>query len=245
MGGKIAVFASGKGGVGKSTLSALLGITLAGMGHSVLAIELDAGLRSLDIMLGVEDKVVYDLADVLNGDCELKNAVVKSDLNPRFSLLCAPHESRALAKGEALEKLLEEAAEHYNDILVDLPSGIYDYFDSVFSKAEAFFVVVTPDIVSVRDGAVISHFADLYRQMKPYLIINKVPKDPQALVSFTDLDEVIDRVGLQLFGVVMEDRQIPFLTSEGKAPALGSYAERVFRAMAGRYLGNYVALTDY
>lgn len=245
MGAKIAVFASGKGGVGKSTLSALLGMTLAGMGHSVLAIELDAGLRSLDIMLGVENKVVYDLADVLNGDCELKNAVVKSDLNPRLSLLCAPHESQALARQDALEKLLEEAAEHYNDILVDLPSGIYDYFDSVFSKAETFFVVVTPDIVSVRDGAVISHFADLYRQMKPFLIINKVPKDPQALVSFADLDEVIDRVGLQLFGVVMEDRQIPFLTSEGRAPALGSYAERVFRAMAGRYLGNYVALTDY
>lgn len=245
MSAKIAVFASGKGGVGKSTLSALLAMTLAGMGHSVLAIEFDAGLRSLDIMLGVENKVVYDLADVLSGNCELKNAAVKSDINPRLSLLCAPHESHVLSDTAALEKLLSEAAEQYNDIIVDFPSGIYDYFDGVFSKADVFFVVVTPDIVSVRDGAVISHFADLYRQMKGYLIINKVPKDPGALVSFADLDEVIDRVGLQLFGVVMEDRQIPFLTGEGRAPALGSYAERAFRAMAGRYLGNYTELTDY
>ena len=245
MSARIGVFASGKGGVGKSTLSALLAQTLASMGRSVLAVEFDAGLRSLDIMTGVEDKVVYDLADVLDGSCSLEDAVVKSDLNPRLHLLCAPHQASVLSDTQAISQLFDQAGERYNDIIVDLPSGIYDYFDCILARADHFFVVVTPDLVSVRDGAVISRFADVYRQMHSYVIINRVLPNPRDLVSFHSLDEVIDRVGLQLFGVVMEDRGIFFLSGEGKAPPMGSYADRVFHALAQRYMGEYTGLTDY
>ena len=144
-----------------------------------------------------------------------------------------------------LDALFDQAGERYNDIIVDLPSGIYDYFDCILARADHFFVVVTPDLVSVRDGAVISRFADVYRQMHSYVIINRVLPNPRDLVSFHSLDEVIDRVGLQLFGVVMEDRGIFFLSGEGKAPPMGSYADRVFHALAQRYMGEYTGLTDY
>lgn len=235
---------SGKGGVGKSTVCTLLGCALAMQGQRVLLLETDCGLRNLDIMNGVEDQAVYDLADVLIGQCEPIKAILKSKLAPNLFLIPASNKISYIPQRTGLEILISGLEEYYDMILVDTPAGFSPILDAVMSVAKKAIVVATPDAICVRDAA---RAASILRDagiLKNRLIINRVPKKFVPTKLLPDLDAVIDTVCLQLLGVIPEDISINNCLSNVTTfpPALIS---QIFDAIAWRVRGKNVPLNYF
>lgn len=234
---KIIAVVSGKGGTGKSTVSASLSLSLAALGCRVLAVDLDAGLRSLDLLLNLQDRVVFDLGDVLAGRCALADAAVPHGRYAGLKLLCAQADPSASLDTPETAELLRRAAEGFDYVILDLPAGLSLSVRLARELADLAALVTVPDRVTVRDT---KRTADALLEgcRKPCrLIINKVSRDTMIAGGLKDLDELLDEVGLQLFGVIPFD---PFINAHGKGRA--ALTQRVFDAMAQRVTGRYVPI---
>ena len=240
MKGKISLIASGKGGVGKSSVCCFLGDALACRGRKVLIIELDCGLRSLDIMLGISDKIVFDLNDVLLSRCEASKAIVPCEYNPSLFLLPASQNERTNIDVSRLIELCCRLSSYYQDILIDMPAGVGMHLRSLSTIADRVVICVTPDPISIRDGAkVLSVMEEPIKTSR--LIINRVPSSPRALTMVRDLDEVIDRVGAQLLGVIPENQEYALCAASGK-PLPQAETRAVFDRIAARMTGKHIPL---
>ncbi len=240
MKGKISLIASGKGGVGKSSVCCFLGDALARSGRKVLIIELDCGLRSLDIMLGVSDKIVFDLNDVLLSRCDVSKAIVPCEYNLSLFLLPASQNERTDIDAVRLMELCRRLSGYYQDILIDMPAGIGGKLRSLSSLADRVILCVTPDPICIRDGAkVLSLMEEPIGTSR--LLINRVPPTPRALTMVRDLDEVIDMVGAQLLGVIPENREYALCAAAGK-PLPQTEIRAVFDRIAARMTGKHVPL---
>ena len=241
MSAKIVMVASGKGGTGKSTLSVLLGARLAAAGGKVLLIELDSGLRSVDIISGVYGKTVYDIADVLSGRCEGTKAVVASPLYPGLSVISAPYEWGGTVQPAALQKLLEKMAPFFDWVLVDTAAGLGAPFKAALSVSETVLLVLTPDPVTLRDGHIAAEEAFAAGAKQVRLVLNRVgPGSFGGAVR--DLDECIDTVGAQLIAVVPESSQLQVCAAKGQALPADTQAFRAVDNLARRLLGQRVPL---
>ena len=196
---------SGKGGSGKSTLSALIGKIAANRGKKVLLIDLDAGLGSLDLMLGMEN-LVFDLNDALNGRCSAMDAVYPSDKIKNLYLATAPMVYGNAFSFTAAIPLFEEYHRQFDLVLLDLPAGLSMSVEAA-NISNGVIVVATPDMIAVRDA---QRLASLLNDLPARLLINKVSKATMKAGGLSDLDEAIDLSGLQLLGVVPFD---PFISS--------------------------------
>lgn len=239
----ISVVTSGKGGAGKSTVSAGLGCALARLGRRVLLVDGDAGLRSLDVMLGVAGTAVYDMADIFAGNCPPVRALYPSPICPNVFVLPAPVCLEQLATPEEMARLCRGFSHHYDEVIIDCPAGIGKGFETAVAGADRAFVVTTPDMVCARDAQIISGLLR-EKQIPTRLIINRLRPMPILHGKMPDIDEVIDTAGVQLIGVLPEDEEVSIANAYGKPLPVDSYAAECFANIAKRYLGEDIPLAN-
>lgn len=236
----IIVVTSGKGGTGKTAASLYTGAALARKGRRVLLIEMDAGLRGLDIAMGVSDKTAFDMSDVLLGRMELQKAVVECPFAPGFYLLPASARREASPQQDGLSKMIRQAGGWYDMILLDSPAGLGKGFDVSLQAADSAILVVTPDPIAIRDAAATAQL--IFEHGKGCrLLINRVPPRARQLLV-PDLDSIIDTVGVQLVGAIFEDAQLQTAMAQGKSLPFESPAAQEFENIASRLEGEYVPL---
>lgn len=235
----ILVVTSGKGGTGKTTVSYLLARSLCRRQKNVLLLELDSGLRGLDLIMGVSGKIVYDLSDVLSGRCKPVKAITVCDVSQgNLHLIAAPIDRYFLPDRASLTALLKGLAGCYDYLILDTSAGLGRGFDIACSVCNSALIVCTGDPVSVRDAA---KAAQLLQEKKPRLVINKFLRHILSK-DLPDLDAVIDRVGAQLVAVIPEDPMVERLLAKGELLPQSSVAWREVEDMARRILGERVRL---
>ncbi len=238
---KVLSVTSGKGGVGKSTLCVSLGMAYALLGKSVLMIEFDVGLRGMDLMLGISDRIVYDLGDLLEGRCNINKAIVESPWNPNLNVIVAPISMTSSIKMEDVNILVSGLRSHFDIIVLDTPAGL-GFSMQIAALSDLVLVAVTPDSVCVRDGGKVVEALVKAGMKRHRLIINRVNPKLVKQQIVTDLDEVIDQVGSQLIGVLPEDPEIQLYASKGLPLAEDARIVRICKAIALRAEGEYIPL---
>lgn len=235
MAATITMVTSGKGGTGKSTMAVFLAAELAAQGRQTLLVELDSGLRSVDIISGVYGRTVYDIEDVLSGACEGGKAVVKSPLQPALSVISAPVSGGAVHTG-ALQAFCRKMAPCFDEIVLDTAAGLGAPFAAAAATASRALLVITPDPVAVRDGRVVSDILyDAGLQLR--LVINRLQPRQLRAVGISDLDWCIDQVAARLLGVAPESALIARCAALGQALPPESREAAIFARMARRLQG--------
>lgn len=206
--GEIISIVSGKGGVGKTTLSAYLALSLAMRDKKVICIDCDKGLNNLDITLGLEEKTIFDLSDVLSERCPLHKALVSHPTYRNLSIIPAPLDFRAPIEEAKLRILCKELAESFDFVLLDCPAGLGDGFSSAIYSSDRALVVATPDITSIRDAARAASVIAGSEKIPVQLIINRMRPTFVKKGYFENVDNIMDEIGLPLIGIVPEDEKI-------------------------------------
>lgn len=241
MDAEIIGFASGKGGTGKSTVAVMLGGAMAELGKKVLLLELNSGLRSVDILSATAGQTVYDIEDVLSGRCEPGKAVVESPLYPGLSVMAAPYKAGKLTT-RALRVLCKKMRPYFDFVFIDTAAGLGYLMDASATVADRMVLVLTPDPLALRDGRLIAD--DVMDKLKETrLILNRVDKK-QVLSGgiLRDLDEAIDMVGVRLLGVIPENPTIAYAGATSTTIQPDTIEAEIFEAIALRLLGEDIPL---
>ena len=245
--GEVLVITSGKGGVGKTTTTANLGTGLAQLGKKVVVIDADIGLRNLDVVLGLENRIVYDLVDVVEGNCRLKQALIKDKRYPDLFLLPAAQtrDKSAVNPGQMIA-LHDDLKEIFDFILVDCPAGIEQGFRNAVAGADKAIVVTTPEISAVRDADRIIGLLEAAELRNPQLIINRLKIDMVKRGDMMNIEDMLDILAIDLLGVVPDDPAIVISTNRGEPVVDGSqsYAGQAFRNIARRINGEEIPFLD-
>lgn len=239
---EIIVITSGKGGVGKTTTVANLGTALAAMGKKVVVIDTDIGLRNLDVVLGLENRIVYNLVDVVNGNCRLKQALIHDRRHPQLYLLpSAQTKDKSAVSPEQMIKLTEELQEEFEYILLDCPAGIEQGFKNAVAGANKAIVVTTPEVSAIRDADRIIGLLETGGLRDIHLIINRIRPDMIARGEMMSVEDVTEILAVDLIGTIPDDEQIVISTNQG-VPLSGkdSPAEEEYRNICRRLLGEEV-----
>ncbi len=240
----IAVVTSGKGGVGKSTVCLGLSCALAKRGQRVLVIDTDAGLRSLDILFGIEDDAVYDLSDVMAHRCEPSKAIFASPVCENVFVMPAPTDPDGISSPVAMKYLCRGLAEHYDTVLIDCPAGIGRGFKSAVFAADRAIIVTTPDPVCARDAYIASTHLDKIN-ISYKMIINRLRPRAVTRGHLLDIDEVMDIAQVPLLGVVPEESAVTLASTAGKGLPKKSLAAACFDKIATRFCGEDAPLTKF
>ena len=244
---EVIVVTSGKGGVGKTTTSANVGTALALQGKSVVLVDADIGLRNLDVVMGLENRIVYDLVDVVEGRCRLKQALIKDKRFEGLFLLPAAQTRDKDAVGpEQMRKLCDSLREEFDYIILDCPAGIEQGFKNAVAGADRALVVTTPEVSAVRDADRIIGLLESQGVSNMQLIINRVRMQMVKRGDMMAMDDVVEILAIDLIGVVPDDEQIVVTTNKGEpASADGhSLAGKAFKNIACRILGEEVPFLD-
>jgi septum site-determining protein MinD len=239
--GIVSVITSGKGGAGKSTVAAGLGCALAHLGRKVLLLDGDAGLRSLDIMLGISERAVYDMSDIFEGNCEPIRAVYQSPICDRVSVVPAPVSLEKMCSPDDMRRLCRGFAQYYDHVIVDCPAGIGQGFECAIAGASRALVVSTPDMICARDAQIVGRILDDCN-IPSRLIINRLRPRPIITGKMPDVDEIIDISSIQLIGIIPEDEEVSIANANGRPLPIRSNAAICFTNIARRYLGEHVPL---
>lgn len=245
--GEVIVITSGKGGVGKTTTTANIGTGLALLGKKVVLIDTDIGLRNLDVVMGLENRIVYDLVDVVEGACRIKQALIKDKrYDGLFLLPAAQTRDKSAVKPEQMIKLCNELKEEFDYIIVDCPAGIEQGFKNAIAGANKAIVVTTPEVSAVRDADRIIGLLEANELKNPKLLINRVRIDMVKRGDMMTIDDIIDILAIDLIGVVPDDEKIVVSTNRGE-PAVNdtkSLAGQAYRNVTRRILGEDVPILD-
>ena len=231
--GEVIVITSGKGGVGKTTTTANIGIGLSSAGKKVLVIDTDLGLRNLDVVLGLENRIVYNLVDVIESKCRLKQAVIKDTRFENLYLLpSAQTKDKTSVSPEQMKKLIDELKDDYDFILLDCPAGIEQGFKNAIAGAQRSIVVTTPEVSSIRDADRIIGLLEASGIRKNELLINRLRVD---MVRRGDM-----------LGVIPDDESVVVATNQGE-PVVGedSLAGKCYQNICRRLLGEEVPISDF
>lgn len=243
---EVIVITSGKGGVGKTTTTANLGTALALEGKKVVLVDTDIGLRNLDVVMGLENRIVYDIVDVVEEKCKLKQALIKDKRFEGLYLLpAAQTRDKSAVNEEQMKKLCEELKNEFEYILVDCPAGIEQGFKNATSGADRAIVVTTAEISAIRDADRIVGLLESTSIKNPQLIVNRLRPAMVRKGEMMDVDDIVDLLSIDLIGVVPDDEYIIMQTNKGepavlnkKAPSGKSYIE-----IARRLLGEDLEIT--
>ena len=235
---EIIVVASGKGGSGKSSFTAGISRALANAGKKVLAIDFDIGLRSLDLLFGVSDKVVFDWGDLLQGRCSAEQAVIGCEID----LLAAPRNFSNEFTAEKVSEMIKSFKSRYDYIFLDSPAGIDRGFQLAVSGAKKAVIVSTPDSVCVRSCN--RAFTELMKSgiSDCRLVINMFEVKPVCKKKLLNIDQCIDETGIQLLGIIPRDANVGFCSVTGTAPGEFSPSTLAFSRIAKRLCGQRVPL---
>lgn len=246
MSGRVIVVTSGKGGVGKTTASANIGLALAAAGPSVVLVDMDIGLRNLDILMGLENRVVYNLIDVVEEKCKLRQALVKDKRLPNLCLLpAAQTRDKTAINAEQMKALTTELKSMFDYVIIDSPAGIESGFQNAIAGAEEAIVICTPEMSAVRDAdRVIGLLEARKDEITQYrLIINRIRPHMVKSNDMMSVDDVLEILSCKLLGVVPEDDDVIVSTNKGE-PLSGSSenfkAGQAYRNIAKRLQGEEV-----
>ncbi len=249
MTGRVIVVTSGKGGVGKTTASANIGVALAASGSSVCLVDMDIGLRNLDILMGLENRVVYNLVDVVEERCKLKQALVKDKKLPQLNLLpAAQTRDKTAVNADQMKVLCEELKNTFDFVIVDSPAGIESGFQNAVAGASEAIIVTTPEMSAVRDADRIIGLLEARKdEISDYkLILNRIRPHMVKNNDMMSVDDVLEILSVKLLGVVPDDDDIIISTNKGE-PIAGSNNTRsglAFRNIARRLKGDEVPFMD-
>lgn len=244
MTGSVIVITSGKGGVGKTTTSANIGTALAKDGSKVVLIDTDIGLRNLDLLLGLENRIVYTIVDVVEERCKLKQALVKDKKNPNLCLLAAAQtRDKSAVTEEQLKNICEQLKEEFDYIIVDCPAGIEQGFQNAVAGANEAIVVTTPEMSAVRDADRIIGLLEAREEIKSYkLLLNRVRPNLIKSNDMMSVEDVVEILSADLIGIIPEDTGI--ITSTNKGDPIvndeNSLAGRAYNNVARRIIGEDV-----
>jgi septum site-determining protein MinD len=245
--GEVIVITSGKGGVGKTTTTANIGTGLALAGKKVVLIDTDIGLRNLDVVMGLENRIVYDLVDVVEGFCRVKQALIKDKRYEGLYLLpAAQTRDKTAVSPQQMMKLCEELKEEFDYIVIDCPAGIEQGFKNAIAGADRAIVVTTPEVSAVRDADRIIGLLEANELKNPKLLVNRVRIDMVKRGDMMNIDDIIDILAIGLIGVVPDDEKIVVSTNKGE-PAITddkSVAGQAYRNIAKRIMGAEVPFLD-
>ncbi len=240
---QVIVVASGKGGTGKTTVSTSLALALVRKQNKVLIIDCDSGMRGTDMMLGITDRLVYDVSDVISGACTLSDALYHCSGAPDLYTLAAPVSAEDEISVSVMKQFIEENKGDYDYVIVDAPAGLGTGFESAAIAADRAIIVVNTEPISVRGGVNISHKLSQMGIDNQRLVINRF--DPQRFIStamYEDLDEIIDTVKVQLIALIPEDVRITALSQRGALATNWSSSSIIFDALVQRLCGEDVPL---
>ncbi len=243
MAGRVITITSGKGGVGKTTTTANIGVALARRGQRVACLDADIGLRNLDVVMGLENRIVYDLVDVVEGRARLRQALIKDKRLPELQLLPAAQTRDKTAVNEAqIIKLCEDLKQEFDFVLIDSPAGIETGFKNAIAPADEIIVVVTPEVSAVRDADRVIGLAEAHEKAAPRLIINRLRPAMVRRGDMLDTADVLEILAIELLGIVPEDEAIITSTNKGQPVALENHsaAGAAFTRIGQRLLGETV-----
>ena len=243
---EVIVITSGKGGVGKTTTTANVGTGLAMEGKKVVLIDTDIGLRNLDVVMGLENRIVYTLVDVIEGNCRIKQALIKDNRNPTLYLLpSAQTRDKTAVSPEEMAKLTEELKDEFDYILLDCPAGIEQGFKNAIAGADRAIVVTTPEVSAVRDADRIIGLLDANEIKKTELVVNRLRADMVKRGDMMSSQDVVEILSVDLLGVVPDDENIVVSTNQGE-PLVGSkcLAGQAYKNICDRIMGEDVPFLD-
>lgn len=219
---EVIVITSGKGGVGKTTTSANVGTGLAKLNKKVVLIDTDIGLRNLDVVLGLENRIVYNLVDVIEGNCRAKQAMIKDKRYDNLYLLpSAQTRDKNSVTPEQIKKLVDELREDFDYIILDCPAGIEQGFRNAIAGADRALIVTTPEVSAIRDADRIIGLLEANEIKQTELIINRIRMDMVKRGDMMSTEDVVDILAIDLIGIVPDDENIVISTNQGE-PLVGS-----------------------
>lgn len=241
--GEVIVVTSGKGGVGKTTTTANIGTGLAIEGKKVVVVDADIGLRNLDVVMGLENRIVYDIVDVVDGVCRLRQALIKDKrYDGLFLLPAAQTKDKNSVSPKQMQDLATELKEMFDYVIIDCPAGIEQGFKNAIAGADKAIVVTTPEISAVRDADRIIGLLEAAELRNPQLIINRIRIDMVRRGDMMNIDDMIDILAIDLLGVVPDDEFIVISTNRGE-PAVTdekSLAGKAYRNITKRIMGESI-----
>lgn len=244
--GEVIVVTSGKGGVGKTTTTANLGAALSQQGKSVVVIDGDIGLRNLDVVMGLENRIVYDVVDIVEKKCKIKQAMIKDKRFENLYLIpAAQTRDKDAVTPEQMKELCDELKSEYDYVLVDCPAGIENGFKNAIAGADRAVVVTTPEVSAVRDADRIIGLLEAHSIEDIKLIINRIKINMVKNGDMLDTDDILDILGVKLIGAVPDDENVVISTNKGE-PVIGyqSLAGQAYKNIATRVTGNEVAFLN-
>ncbi|MCY6370745.1 septum site-determining protein MinD [Clostridium ganghwense] len=240
------VITSGKGGVGKTTTTANIGTALASLGKKVVVVDGDTGLRNLDVLMGLENRIVFTLLDVVEERCRVKQALIK---DKRFSNLCLLPTAQTRDKNdvstEQMLNLIKGLKEEFDYVIIDCPAGIEQGFENAIVGADRALIVVNPEVTSVRDADRVIGKLDAKGLDNHELIVNRLDYEMVKRGDMLDVSDILDSLAIKLIGIVPVDEEITVATNKGEPVVLNSKAAagQAFNDIAKRILGEEIPFT--
>ena len=243
MTGKVVTITSGKGGVGKTTTTANLGIALASLGYKVVCIDTDIGLRNLDVVLGLENRIVYDLVDVIEGQCRLAQAMIRDKrFHELFLIPAAQTRDKSAIAPSDMVRLCDSLRDEVDWIVVDSPAGIERGFRNALAPADNVLVITNPEVSAVRDADRIIGLVEAEEKGPASLVINRINATMVKNGDMISADDVVELLAVPLIGLVPDDEAVLVSTNHGQPVVLNekSKAGRAFMNIAKRLNGEEV-----
>ena len=241
---EVIVVTSGKGGVGKTTTTANLGVGLAQLKKRVVMVDTDIGLRNLDVILGLENRIIYNLVDVIEGNCRLKQALIRDKRYPNLYLLpSAQTRDKTCVSPEQMKKLIDQLKDDFDYVILDCPAGIEQGFQNAVAAADRAIVVTTPEVAAIRDADRIIGLLDAKQMSKIELIVNRMRFDMIRSGEMMSLDDILDILSINLIGAIPDDENVVVSTNQGE-PLVGkqTMAGQAYMNICLRLLGEHIPL---
>ncbi len=244
---KVVTITSGKGGVGKTTVAANLGAAIANQGKKVVCIDADIGLRNLDVVLGLENRIVYDLVDVVEGRCRLRQAMIRDKRLPELYLIpAAQTRDKSAVSPSDMVRLCNELRPEMDWIVIDSPAGIERGFRNAIAPADRVLVVTNPEVSAVRDADRIIGLVEAEEKGPAQLVINRLNLEMVRRGDMLSVEDIVELLAIEVLGIVPEDSNVIVSTNRGMPISLDgkSQAGEAFRNIARRLLGEEVPFLD-
>jgi septum site-determining protein MinD len=243
--GRVITVTSGKGGVGKTTFSANVSAALAELGKRAVAVDTDVGLRNLDIVMGLENRIVYDLVDVVEGRCRLQKAIIRDKrIATLYMLPAAQTRDKSAVTPDAMEKICAELRTQFDFTIIDSPAGIEGGFQNAIIGADEVVIVTTPHVSAIRDADRVIGLLEAAEKQQIYLVINRLQAEMVRRGDMLDIPDILDILAIELLGIIPEDEFIVVTSNRGELAALHptSPAGQAYKNIARRLLGEDVPM---